>query len=249
MTLYRVISKVRRNKLRNFGLISDIEINEPETWLQKIFVTLDIDWADDSVIQFAAEVIEDNGCLATWFFTHNSPMIDILESKGHEVGIHPNFNPLLSGKDSSELNVIIDECLSWCPNAKSTRSHSLVYGAPIASYLSSQGVCHSSNLNIPYSSGIELKPWFSSNSMIEVPYSWADEHMWSLISQPSASDWSRGNGLLVADFHPIHIFLNSTSAEAYEQSRFCHRDPCALIDFRQTGYGTMNHLIALCNQG
>jgi hypothetical protein len=232
--------------MRTYGLISDIDCNVTETWNKKIFLTFDVDWAHDVVISDSAQIVESFGVRATWFFTHSSPLIQTLIKRGHEVGIHPNFNKILS--QDSELNSkqVIDECLSWCPGARSTRSHSLVYGAPIAASLFSKHVTHSSNLNIPISSGIALKPWTSSNSIVEVPYSWADEHSWGELKQPSASRWAKQDGLLVADFHPIHVYLNSKSTNCYEESRSCHQQPENLIRYRDAGLGVRSELTSLC---
>lgn len=232
--------------MRVFDLLSNIDPSNPDSWREKVFLTLDVDWAHDEVILDCAHLIQDKEVRATWFFTHDSPMIGYLIDNGHEVGFHPNFNKLLSGENSTSLQHIVDDCLTWCPNAASTRSHSLVYGAPIASYLVTKSVTHSSNLNIPYSSGITLAPWISSNSIIEVPYSWADEHSWSTGSQPSCSDWLEGFGLLVADFHPIHVFLNTQTSVDYETTRFCHQNPETLIKHRKSGFGVRNELITLC---
>lgn len=235
-----------RDALRVFDLFSNINPQDPDSWLEKIFLTLDVDWAHDDVILDSAQLIEDLGARATWFFTHDSPTIDYLIKNGHEVGVHPNFNTLLSGEGSMNLQDILDNCLAWCPNAVSTRSHSLVYGAPIASYLATKSIRYSSNLNIPFSSGIALAPWISSSSIVEVPYSWADEHAWSSRSQPSCSEWLKGDGLLVADFHPIHVFLNTQTSSDYEDTRFCHQDPETLVKHRKSGFGVRSELITLC---
>ena len=232
--------------MRTFGLLSEIEVDKPDTWLHKFCLTFDVDWAHDAVILDSARLIEELGIRATWFFTHDSPTISLLQKSGHEIGIHPNFNRILFGEDDSDVATVIDRCLTWCPEAVSTRSHSLVYGAPIASYLASKSVRYSSNLNIPFSSSITLAPWVSSSSLIEVPYSWADEHAWSSRSQPSCSEWLKGDGLLVADFHPIHVFLNTQTSSDYEDTRFCHQDPETLVRHRKSGFGVRSELITLC---
>ena len=231
--------------MRSYGLISDIDCNIAESWEEKIFLTFDVDWAHDDVVLDSALIVESFGIRATWFFTHSSPVIQTLVNSGHEVGIHPNFNKILLQESVSTSKQILDDCLSWCPAARSSRSHSLVYGAPIASELNSYSVSHSSNFNIPISSGIVLKPWSSSNSVVEVPYSWADEHMWGVINQPPVSRWALLEGLLVADFHPIHVYLNSISAQMYEESRSFHQQPGELLRFRNYAQGVRNELFSL----
>jgi hypothetical protein len=230
----------------SFRLLSEIQISSPESWESSIFLTFDVDWATDDVLRDSLAILEQSEVRATWFFTHESPMIAELIDKGHEVGVHPNFNSILAGTDSRDVQSVVDDCLSWCPEAISSRSHSLVYGSPIAAALSRGMIRYSSNLTIPVSSGVKIFPWSNASGLIEVPYSWADEFSWHNVDQPSILEWLKFPGLLVADFHPIHVFLNSASAELYDSSRKFHRNREALETFRNVGRGARTELFDLC---
>jgi hypothetical protein len=232
--------------MRRSGLISEINQSKLETWEDKIFLTFDIDWAHDEIIQDVFLLVQQYDVRATWFFTHASPMIAMLKDAGHEVGIHPNFNPLLLGNSEFAAAEIIERCFEWSGDATAARSHSLVYGAPIAQSFSNFGISHSSNLSIPSQSEIILKPWRSTSGIIEVPYSWADEFTWSEVDQVSVTSWASHAGLLVADFHPIHIYLNSTSSAVYEELRPHHQNPSRLYKSRELGLGTRTELIRIC---
>lgn len=232
--------------MRRFGLISEIDQSKLDTWEDKIFLTFDIDWAPDEIIQDVLELTQPYNVRATWFFTHASPVITMLKDAGHEVGIHPNFNPLLLGNSKFTAAEIIERCFEWSGDATAARSHSLVYGSPISQLFSNFGISHSSNFSIPSQSEIVLKPWRNTSGIIEVPYSWADEFSWSEVDQESVTSWASHVGLLVADFHPIHIYLNSTSSAVYEEMRQHHQNPSQLYKSRELGLGTRTELIRLC---
>ena len=234
--------------MRKYGLISQINLELPDSWQLKTFLTFDIDWAHDSIIEDTVQIVESFDLRATWFFTHPSAWIQRLRSNGHEVGIHPNFNPLLLASGSSSLVTTINDCLDWSGIVTSTRSHSLVFGTPIANQLFKSGVRFSSNYCIPASTDIVVCPFKTSTGLTECAYSWADEFAWHDVQQPSILQWSKMNGLLVADFHPIHVFLNSSDSQAYEETRTIHQAPSELVKHRSEGNGARRSLIELCEQ-
>ena len=61
------------------------------------YITLDIDWAPDFVLESVIEMVTKANVYATWFITHNTPLLETLaQNPKFELGIHPNFNFLLS---------------------------------------------------------------------------------------------------------------------------------------------------------
>ena len=64
--------KIKTNKIKN------IKLESSETWKDNIFITLDLDWAIDEVIQYSVDIIEKYNCKATFFATHSSTLIDNL---------------------------------------------------------------------------------------------------------------------------------------------------------------------------
>ena len=56
-------------------MISKINIEEKDTWEDKIFITLDIDWADDDVLIDSIKLLEKTNIEATWFVTHYTPLL------------------------------------------------------------------------------------------------------------------------------------------------------------------------------
>ena len=53
-----------------------------------LYLTFDIDWVADEVIQFTADLLADlQVSEATFFATHATPMLDLLRDRGFELGI------------------------------------------------------------------------------------------------------------------------------------------------------------------
>ena len=71
-----------------------------------ISITLDIDWAIDEVVTYCLDLLNAANVKGTFFATHASPIIDLIESSGHEIGIHPNFLPNFNGQGSPYQTVI-----------------------------------------------------------------------------------------------------------------------------------------------
>lgn len=215
--------------------ISEIVIEDPSTWLDRIFLTFDIDWAHDAVLSHTVDIVEAAGVRATWFVTHRSPVVDRIRSNpAFELGIHPNFNPLLTGDltRAPHCDAEIDAMLDIVPGCRSVRSHSVAQSGPIMRAFADRGLTHDTNDNIPESAGMRIRPWRSSSGMVKAPYCWADEHAWSRPQSLDFQDIVDRVGLAVFDFHPIHVFLNTEEPATYGAARPHLREPERLLDLR-----------------
>lgn len=71
-----------------FGNIGEIDLENPSSY-QKIFLTFDIDWASDEVLEYCIDIIEKANVKATWFVTHETPLLERLRANPNfELGIH-----------------------------------------------------------------------------------------------------------------------------------------------------------------
>src|SRR5690606_21122609 len=96
-------------------------VNQPTFYL-----TIDIDWAHDEVILDCLELVDASGIPATWFVTHETPALRNIRQSGiHELGWHPNFNPLLAGGPGT-VEELVAKLSDIVPEARSLRSHSLL---------------------------------------------------------------------------------------------------------------------------
>lgn len=218
----------------DFSLLEQIVVGDPGTWEKKRFLTLDIDWAHDSVLADAIDLVEKAGVQATWFVTHSTPLLDRLRANpAFRLGIHPNFNELLvgsteSGKESASR--ILRNLIDLVPEARAVRSHSLVQSERLVDLFHEHGLTHISNFFVPENAGPQ-RPWRLWSGMTCTPHIWQDNVSMRLdgsIRKPASE-----LGLRIYDFHPIHVFLNTDRMEHYESARPFFQTPDELGKHRQ----------------
>ena len=187
-------------------------------------ITLDIDWAPDYAIDFAANLLIEAQVRATWFVTHNSPAVDRLRQHPHlfELGIHPNFLPgSTHGKTESE---ILSHCMGLVPQARTVRTHGLVQTSNLLeSIIDETPVSVDVSLFLPHAAALSpvVYYWENHKRLVRLPYMWEDD--FEIVRPDSIFDLAamidRGSGLMIMDFHPIHVFLNSVSLSTYRLLR------------------------------
>ena len=187
-------------------------------------ITLDIDWAPDYAIDFAASLLIEAQVRATWFVTHDSPAVRRLRHHSNlfELGIHPNFLPgTTHGKTDSE---ILSHCMELVPQARVVRTHGLVQTSNLLEKIIDETpVRLDVSLFLPHAAALEpvMYYWENQKRLVRLPYMWEDDFemvrpdgIWDL-----GSLIERGTGLMIMDFHPIHVFLNSVTPSTYRSVR------------------------------
>ncbi len=235
-----------------FSRLSDIDPANQASWEGKIFLTFDIDWACDEVINDSIALVESAGVAATWFVTHDTPLLQRLRSNpAFELGIHPNFNFLLEGdpRNGATAAEVLDRLLAIVPEANTIRSHCMTQSSTLLDLFRHKGLTHDSNHFIPAHVQPRLHPWRLWNGMVRAPYFWEDD-IHCLYEDPQALTRALSHtGLRVFDFHPIHVFLNTEDMDRYEQTRALHRKPAELLRHRNKKQpGARNHLIQLLKE-
>ena len=236
----------------DFGLISEIEIEKKKTWENRIFLTLDVDWASDDVLEYTYQLLENTKIRATWFFTHQSGINQkILANKNFETGIHPNFNKLLVGDfcNGANQDEVTDNCLLLAPGARSVRSHTLFQSSPTLEMFFKKNLKYDLNTFMPIDSGIIVRPYLHWTGIIQLPHIWEDDvhcmYNWNYAEMINL--FKSYKGLKILDFHPIHIYLNTETLSRYNNSRHLHRNIEALSEHRYQEYGTETFLKELIN--
>jgi hypothetical protein len=226
--------------LKRTRKLSSISTNMQTTWKNKIFITFDIDWACDEILHDTYSICKDAGICATFFATHSSPIIqEITKDPSMEVGIHPNFVPLLRHNNTHcSYKNVLDDITRKFPEAKSSRSHGVIQGGIIMEHLTSLGVNIMSNVMIPWESEIGIKPYNTVYNAIEAPFCWADEHEWSLNRQTCFASLFKKDHLMVIAFHPVHIFLNTPNQNFYNERKTSLLSKLEPASSRYTGEGT-----------
>jgi len=201
-----------------FGLISDIDLARADSWQGKVFVTLDVDWAPDFVIREVDEIIETLGIPATWFITHKSDaVLQLFGRDQYEIGVHPNFAPLL--QDSYKrftINEIVENARKLAPSATAFRCHALVQSSHLLEQMQAAGFSVDCNVFLPYTPIPALSPWRHSEGLVRVPYCWEDD-TWIAGRCRTPHEVTETVGMRVIDLHPIHLWLNSETLDRYQR--------------------------------
>ncbi len=221
-----------------FRTISSIAVADTGQNSDALYLTFDIDWACDKVLADTINLIEEADVCATWFVTHDTPLLKRLRNNPKfELGIHPNFNNILVGRpdpyNGKNPEETVGRLLSLVPEAKSIRSHSMTQSTPLLNFFLEKGLTHDCNHFIPHQAGMELCPWYLWTGLIKVPYFWEDDI--ALIYGENLAEiekLTQRKGLKVFDFHPIHVYLNTERMERYEESRPYHHSPEELSAYR-----------------
>lgn len=199
-----------------------------------IFITMDLDWACDEVIEDSLNLIDDAGIPVTIFVTHPTGLLENMRKNSLiRLGIHPNFNPLLNKQGEKDYLTVIREIKSLVPEAVSARSHGLVNSTGILQAFQDVGITHDLNLFIPFSPGVNPKPFRHFNGMLRMPYFFEDDVQCQLEKRWKAEEHilQSGDGLRIFNFHPIHLFLNSEKLDNYNNAKPFMHDFQALRQF------------------
>ena len=234
-----------------FKRISEIDITN-KNWVDQIYITIDVDWASDEVLDDTLNLFIKNKTKATILLTHKTKLIKkITENPLFDIGIHPNFNYLLNGDNRYGENYeeVIDYYLSIVPNSKIVRSHSVTQNTYILDYLKKKGLKFDLNTEIPYSSKINLKPYRDWTGLIKAPYFWQENISFKYKWELNHKNFIKNKSLKIFNFHPIHIYLNSECMERYENSKLFHKNISKLKSLINiNNYGIRNFLIDLLNE-
>ena len=185
-----------------------------------IVITIDVDWAPDFMIDHTAGILADRGVCATWFITHASPAIDRLRGRSDlfEIGVHPNF--MRGSTHGEEPDDVLRHCLELAPDAVSVRSHSLLQSTPLLDAIAETSLEIDCSVYIQRVRNAQIfEHWTPSRTLTRVPFVWEDD----LEARRPDALWDfhedvRGSGsLVVMNFHPVHVFLNSSRLDEYEQ--------------------------------
>ena len=187
---------------------------------QPMLLTFDVDWAADFMIDAIASELIKREVKATWLVTHSSPALGRLRERPDlfELGIHPNFFTNSSHGDT--VAQVLETCMSIVPEATTMRSHGLVQSSPILAHvIEFTKIRCDSSIMLPDAANLAPVGFpHADGPLVRVPYFWEDDIE---MVRPSPR-WSLGEngsspGLRVFDFHPAHVYLNSTDFEPYRK--------------------------------
>jgi len=235
----------------NYIHFKDIDVDCPDTWQNKRILSFDMDWASDEVLADSIDLVERSGVKACFFVTHDTILLKRLrENEKIELGLHPNFNPLILAQslDKSADN-ILEELKEIVPEASVLRSHSMTTSGRWLDLYKQHGIQYVSNYIMFLSR--QIFPFRQINGLIEAPVYYADDGHLVLARN---EDWRESLlqfdvmntlGLQIFNFHPIHVFLNAQDINCYRRTRHIHDNYEKLIKYRAQGMGTRSRLLGL----
>ena len=144
----------------------------PVKTTETIYITFDVDWAHDSILRWCIDLCRQQGVRATYYVTHETDCLDLVRNDPQfELGIHPDFNPMLERTNGSKTVLsVLSELKEIVPTATSIRSHGIVQSARLLDAFLDNGITHDSNTWIPHWSEIEIKAWKDWNGLVMVPF-------------------------------------------------------------------------------
>ena len=182
----------------------------------KNLLTFDIDWAPNFVLEDVSNLLKKHKIKATWFVTHDSPIIQKFSKEtNYELGIHPNFNSLST--QGSNPREILKNLKKIVPNSVSSRSHTLFQSSIILSMYKEFGIKYDVSLLLYKSKNIDMH-YNPALNLYRIPYFWEDDvEMHEKVPNWSLEKISNITGLKIFNFHPIHVILNSKNMSSYNK--------------------------------
>ncbi len=217
------------------------KLSETNRWRDVAYLTMDQEWSPDEVLEDALKIIGDTPL--TLFVTHDTPLIKELTKRPNvELGIHPNF---------CVRENIIDATIPWpkqmIPAPKCARSHTLATSTRILKSLKDSGIEVDSSTYVPLLSGSDLRP-FTRHGLIVMPICWEDDIELETKTLGEIRNIRFYPGVKVVNFHPIHVYINTSSQQHYAKAKVHYKDPAKLLEFRGGGYGARDALRDLLAQ-
>jgi hypothetical protein len=207
-----------------------------------VLITLDVDWAPDFAIDFAADLLLAQEIKATWLVTHASPAIERLAARPDlfELGIHPNFSPGSTHGDTPQA--VLEHCLGLVPDARSMRAHSLLASSPLLNLVASETpLVAELSVFLPGAPGLRPVPYtHDGRTIYRIPFYWEDDYEYGLArpSWDARTHLEAAPGLKIFNLHPLHVYLNSCDDRAYTELK---KRSSSLADLSEEAAGPLVH--------
>ena len=207
-----------------------------ESASNKLCITLDVDWAPEEVLRPVITQMEKHRVKATFFATHASAVLMDVDENHFEVGLHPNFNDA-----KGDLRQPVETLKHAYPKAVGGRSHSLAVSSHILQSYRQFGLKYESNIFLDGHEG--LHPVHRFDGFLSIPFCWSDDKHLEMRRPFEMTELKlESAGLKVLNFHPIHVFMNTSSDDHYASYKQYYQQPDQLknlINRDAPGIGTL----------
>jgi hypothetical protein len=195
----------------------------------RICITLDVDWANENILNYCINLLNKYNIKATFFATHDSDILKNLDTSKFEIGLHPNFN-----NSNCDFEKPIKDLKKNYPEAIGGRSHGLFVSSGILQNYKKYGLKYESNNFLYLHSNLQTTKRF--NGFQSIPFFWSDDKIIELESEEK-NTYLDIEGLKIYNFHPIHIFLNTPTEKYYIQNKHNYQNDNELQKNRFKGFG------------
>ncbi len=206
----------------------------------RVALSFDLDWAPDFMLDELSGLLRPLAAPFTVFATHDSPGVRrLLALPGCEAGLHPNL------LGCADIPARLAALQALFPAAEGLRCHGLSYHSGLLAHLHGSPIRYLSNDLCHLQPG--LRPWFDFSGLLRLPIYWEDDvHCVCGDGDFGLSALRlRGPGLKVLNFHPVHVYLNTSDLVAYQGCKEAIRDPALAPRHRAAGPGVRDLLESL----
>jgi hypothetical protein len=211
--------------------------------MDNILVTMDIDWAPEEAVEYCVDLLKKHGIKTTLFATHESAVLkELVNDDDIEIGIHPNYFK------NKNFESAVDELLDIYPESVSVKAHGLYSSSNIVKLYEKKGLKTCSDVFLPGHPNLRPVWRFGNDSILMIPYLWEDDNYFNNVSDPDfeIDSFISIPGLKIFNFHPVHVFANTSSPEHYQDFKEYYKQPAELKK-RRAEKGTTDFFIKLIN--
>jgi hypothetical protein len=179
--------------------------------MNKLIVTIDVDWACEAAIEDTLDSLDELNVLPTIFVTHRSPRIEASLNK-LAVGLHPYFGT--NSSHGSNISQVVEHILGLPHNFPAFRCHRFAICNSSRQAMVEAGMIISSNI----CTDLEIvAPFKDRFGLLEVPIFMEDGgYLWrkhSLEISQKFKEKIQSQGLKVITLHPMHFAINTPNFE------------------------------------
>lgn len=205
-----------------------------------IGITVDLDFCPQEVLDFLSDIVHDYGYNATFFMTHKLKV-----RNGHELALHPFFT------DFERTESVLNHLRRMFPRSRGVRTHRLRTADDWFLLYEKKGIRYDSSFLMPDRG---ILPYYMygarSGGLLEIPINFADDlNLWFPRRFPPAAVRrmlkvvDRNDLSYVFVWHPIHVFLNTSTLAHYRKAKPFTRDIDKLENYQNPGRGVRTNFI------